>query len=335
MTRRSSAQSTPGTGSAGPQGASPLPKERGEGAQRRRGGGESSTPGTGSAGPQGASPLPQERGEDAQRRRGVIRHYLLAVQFFTRIPITGRLADWVGFSPAMLRASAAHFPGVGWLVGGLTAAVFGALLWLLPAQAATPWVAAVLSTVFSVLLTGAFHEDGLADLADGLGGSLDRERSLDIMKDSRIGSYGALALVLAVLGKTALLALIVQSAGLWPAVAALFAAHVTSRFVPLFVIRTLPHVGDTAASKSKPLAEAISTRALLAGLLWWALALALVVYWLPAAPWALAVLGALLGLAWMWRLLRRRLQGFTGDGLGATQQVSELLFYLGFALGLA
>ena len=276
--------------------------------------------------------------EEAQRRRGVsgpIRHYLLALQFFTRIPVTGRLADWVGFSPAMLRASAAHFPGVGWLVGVLTAAVFGALLWLLPAQSAAPWVAAALSTVFSVLLTGAFHEDGLADLADGLGGSLDRERALDIMKDSRIGSYGALALVLALLSKVALLALIAQSAGLWPAVAALFAAHVTSRFLPLVVIRTLPHVGDTAASKSKPLAEAIGTGSLLAALLWWALALALVVWALPGSPWWPAVLGAILGLAWIWRLLHRRLQGFTGDGLGATQQVGEVLFYLGFALGLA
>ncbi|MDM7949765.1 adenosylcobinamide-GDP ribazoletransferase [Hydrogenophaga sp.] len=275
---------------------------------------------------------------DAPRRRGLlqpIRHYLLAVQFFTRIPVTGRLADWVGFSPAMLRVSAAHFPGVGWLVGALTAAVFGALLWLLPAQDASPWVAAALSTVFGVLLTGAFHEDGLADLADGLGGSLDRERALDIMKDSRIGSYGALALVLAVLGKTALLALITQSAGLWPAVAALFGAHVTSRFLPLFVIRTLPHVGDTAASKSKPLAEAISTAGLLVGMLWWALALALVLMVFPASPWAAALLGAVLGLGWMWRLLRRRLQGFTGDGLGATQQVCELMFYLGFALGLS
>ena len=299
---------------------------------------DQSSRGTGSAGPQAASPLPQERGEDVLRRRGLslsIRHYLLALQFFTRIPVTGRLADWVGFSPAMLRASAAHFPGVGWLVGALTATVFGALLWLLPAQSAAPWVAAALSTVFSVLLTGAFHEDGLADLADGLGGSLDRERALDIMKDSRIGSFGALALVLALLGKIALLALIAQGAGLWPAVAVLFAAHVTSRFLPLMVIRTLPHVGDTAASKSKPLAEAIGTGGLLAALLWWALSLALVGWFFPAAPWWQAVLGGVLGLAWMWRLLRRRLQGFTGDGLGATQQVSELLFYLGFALGLA
>ena len=263
-----------------------------------------------------------------------VRHFLLALQFFTRIPVTGRLADWVGFSPAMLRASAAHFPGVGWIVGGLTAAVLWGLLLLLPAVPAASWVAAIASTVFGVLLTGAFHEDGLADLADGLGGSMNRERALEIMKDSRIGSYGAIALVLAVLAKVALLALLAQ-ANAWLAVVALFAAHVTSRTVPLFVIRTLPHVGDTPQSKSKPLAESMGNAGLAAGLLWWALAMALVVWLLPAAPWVQAVLGALLGLAWMWRLLQRRLQGFTGDGLGATQQVSEVLFYLGLALSVS
>ena len=275
--------------------------------------------------------------ESESERRGVlrtVREFLLALQFFTRIPVTGRLADWVGFSPAMLRASAAHFPGVGWVVGGLTALVFAGLMSALPGQPAAPWVAAVLSTVFSVLLTGAFHEDGLADLADGLGGSMDRERALDIMKDSRVGSYGALALVLAVAVKTALIALLAQAGG-WPLAAlAVFAAHVSARFAPLFVIRTLPHVGDTAASKSKPLAEAISGAGMLVGLLWWALAMGLAVSWRPDVGWWAAVLGAVLGLVWMWRLLNRRLQGFTGDGLGATQQVCEAAFYLGLALAL-
>jgi len=290
--------------------------------------------GTGSAGPLAASPLPQERGEAAQRRRGVIRHFLIAIQFFTRIPVTGRLADWVGFSPAMLRASAAHFPGVGWVVGGLSALLFWCLLRWLPPQPAVPWVAAVLATVFSVWLTGGFHEDGLADTADGLGGAVSRERALDIMKDSRIGSYGALALVLALLTKVALLALLAQAGGAALVAAALFAGHVTSRLMPLFVIRTLAHVGDTPRSKSKPLADGIGTGALLAGLLWWVLAMALVGWWQPGRPWWPAVLGALAGLGWMWRLLQRRLQGFTGDGLGATQQVCELLFYLGLALAL-
>ena len=276
------------------------------------------------------------QGEDAPRRREgflFIRHYLLALQFFTRVPVTGRLAAWVGFSPAMLRASAAHFPGVGWLVGGLTAAVLFGLLQVLPAVAAGPWVAAMASTIFGVLLTGAFHEDGLADLADGLGGSMDRERALDIMKDSRIGTYGAIALVLALLSKVALLALLAQ-VDPFLAAAALFAGHVTSRLLPLFVIRTLPHVGDTPTSKSKPLAERIGNAGVAIGVVWWAVAMALVAWALPAAPWPQAILGALVGLAWMWRLLRRRLQGFTGDGLGATQQVGEVGFLLALAMAL-
>ena len=263
-----------------------------------------------------------------------VRHFLLAIQFFTRIPVTGRLAGWVGYSPGMLRASAAHFPGVGWVVGLPAAAVFVAVWWLLPAQAAAPWVAALASTVFSVLLTGAFHEDGLADLADGLGGSSDRERALEIMKDSRIGSFGAIALVLALLSKVAVLALIAQAGGAAVAAVALFAGHVTSRLMPLFVIHTLPHVGDTPQSKSKPLADSLSRGALLVGVVWWALAMALSVALLPDVGWAQAVLGALLALLWMWRLLRRRLQGFTGDGLGATQQVSEVAFLLALSASL-
>jgi adenosylcobinamide-GDP ribazoletransferase len=260
-----------------------------------------------------------------------IRHFLLAIQFFTRIPVTGRLADWVGYSPAMLRNSAAHFPGVGWVVGGLTALVFAAVLAALPAQAASVWVAAVFSTVFSVLLTGAFHEDGLADTADGLGGGLTRERALEIMKDSRIGTYGSIALVLALTSKLGLLVLLNQVNTAWP-VAALFAAHVTSRLAPLFLIRAMVHVGDTPHSKSKPLAESIGNSGVLAGLVWWSAAMALTAFLVPTLPILAGSIGATLGMAFMaWRL-HVSLQGFTGDGLGATQQLSEIGFYLGLAL---
>ncbi|MDP3172161.1 MAG: adenosylcobinamide-GDP ribazoletransferase, partial [Polaromonas sp.] len=137
-----------------------------------------------------------------------IRHFLLAVQFFTRIPVTGALAAWVGYSPAMLRASAAHFPGTGWLVGGVAAGVYALLIALLPPGLFTPLVAAALSTVATVLLTGAFHEDGLADVSDGLGGSSEAPRALEIMKDSRVGAFGALALVLVLGCKLALIALL-------------------------------------------------------------------------------------------------------------------------------
>lgn len=262
-----------------------------------------------------------------------LRHFLLALQFFTRIPVTGRLADWVGFSPAMLRASAAHFPGVGLLVGGLAALVYGALFLGLPLSPWKPAVAAVLSTAATVLLTGGFHEDGLSDLADGLGGSYSRERALEIMKDSRVGAFGALALVLALGAKVALLALL-GTLALPLVLAVLVAAHVASRTWPLLTIATLPHVGDTATSKSKPLADQLAPRALCVGLLWCTLVgAALLALW--PGLWV-PLLGGLLasGLGWVtvhWRL-QARLQGFTGDGLGAAQQVAEIAFYLGVAL---
>ena len=266
-----------------------------------------------------------------QRLTRFARHWLLALQFFTRIPVTGRLAAWAGYSPAMLRASAAHMPSIGALVGLLGALPFAALLWALPGVPAAPWVAALVSTAWTVWLTGAFHEDGLADLADGLGGSYDPERALEIMKDSRIGSFGAVALVLAFGTKCALLATLAQ---LDPAlaVAALVGAHVSSRLAPLFVIATLPHVGDTPRSKSKPLADAISPTALLTGTAWWLAGMAGLIHARPTLAWGVALLGTGLAAAWMRRLLRRRLQGFTGDGLGATQQAGEIAFYLGLAL---
>jgi len=276
-----------------------------------------------------------------------IRHYLLAIQFFTRIPVTGRLADWVGFSPAMLRASAAHFPGVGWLVGALVAGFTALLLAGLPESGFSPLVVAVWGTAFGVLITGAFHEDGLADVADGLGGTQDRDRALVIMKDSRVGAFGAIAVVLVLLAKVSLLALLgsVSSLVLCPA---LFMAHVVSRTWPLLLIRLMPHVGDVAGSKSKPLADQISRSSLLAAFVWCFMALALVFYALlaiefiaindDAMTWLSSLAAAIgaSGVAFliMWRWFWKRLQGFTGDCLGATQQVCELAFYLGLALSL-
>lgn len=282
-----------------------------------------------------------------------IRHYLLAVQFFTRIPVTGRLAEWVGYSPALLRASAAHFPGIGWLVGAVAAGMYLLLLALLPGSPFSALVAAALSTVATVLLTGGFHEDGLADVADGLGGSAERERALEIMKDSRVGAYGAMALVLALLCKVALLGLLgsaditlpgLEDAALeanpdaavdgWQVAVALFAAHVVSRGLPLLLIRVLPHVGDAAGSKSKPLAETISLPSLAAAFVWVFGALALAGNAFSAIHLLVACSFSVIALLWMGRLFTRRLQGFTGDCLGATQQVCEIAFYLGLAVSL-
>jgi adenosylcobinamide-GDP ribazoletransferase len=258
-----------------------------------------------------------------------VRHFLLALQFFTRVPVTGPLAAWVGFSPQMLRASAAHLPGIGWLVGAVAALVFVGVGMGLPGVAGA-LVAAVLSTIATVMLTGAFHEDGLADVADGLGGSAQRERALEIMKDSRIGAFGAVALVLALGLKFALLATL-AGRGLQAAAIAIVGAHVLSRLMPLFLIRWLPYVGDSGASKAKPLADAISRGALAIAFVWAVPAVVLLLQAHDAAHVLAALLAAVFAALWMARLFMRRLQGFTGDGLGATQQVCELAIYLALA----
>lgn len=262
---------------------------------------------------------------------GFLRQYLVALQFFTRVPVTGALAQWAGYSPELLRASAAHFPGVGWFVGAVACVVFALLGLVVHGSGFTPLAAAIGSTVATLLLTGAFHEDGLADVADGLGGSAPRERALEIMKDSRLGTYGVTALVCALMAKVTLLAVLDgQSAG--GVLLAILCAHTVSRFAPLVIVHLLPHVGDTATSKSKPLADRIERRQLGIAFAWCVPPVLLAIAVRGVAFALLGVLAAAAVAWWMKRLFARRLQGFTGDCLGATQQVTEIAFYFGAAV---
>lgn len=259
-----------------------------------------------------------------------LKHFLIALQFFTRIPITGRLAVWVGYSPAMLRASSVYFPLVGSVVGSFSAAVLLLALALLPSNTLGALLAAALATAASIWLTGGFHEDGLADTADALGGYVPREKALEIMKDSRIGSYGSLTLILVLGLKISALALLVQQSPLL-AGAALLWAHTLSRVLPLLLMFTLHHVGDLSLAKSKPLADAISPRQLAAALLWPALLFAAALSFIPTGAWVLAAICMLLA-AWRLRAwFAQRIGGFTGDTLGCAQQISELLAYLALA----
>ncbi len=260
-----------------------------------------------------------------------LRHFVLAVQFFSRIPVTGRLAAWAGWSPQLQHASVAHLPGIGWLVGAWGAACLAATGWLLAPSPWMPLVAAVLSTVATLWLTGGLHEDGLADVADGLGGFVPPERALEIMKDSRLGAYGAMALVMALLAKLSLVALLidihVQSAALL-----LCSIHVLSRMAPLALMQCLPYVGQAAHSKALHAAgRPLAARGLVAATLWCLPALALT-GWLGGLPLVISlVLPGALATAAMVRWLRRRLGGMTGDCLGAAQQVCELAMLLGAA----
>ncbi len=250
---------------------------------------------------------------------------LVAVQFLTRLSVP----PFKHYDPQWLHQSSRHFPAVGLLVGLLCAGVFwlGSLLF-------TPLVAAVLSTAFGIKLTGAFHEDGLADSCDGLGGGLTRERTLTIMKDSRLGTYGVLGLVSALLLKISLLA----SMPIPIAVIALIIGHTASRLLCISLLSLLPYGGEIEHAKAKPMAQQLTPIQGLYSSGWLILAIILVALIFPntmqqigLAQWLLAMILALIATNYMRRLLRRRLDGYTGDGLGATQQLSEIAIYIGLA----
>ncbi|WP_201619514.1 adenosylcobinamide-GDP ribazoletransferase [Psychrobacter maritimus] len=253
------------------------------------------------------------------------RLLLVAVQFLTRLPVP----QFANYNPQWLHQSSRHFPGVGLLVGLLCAGVFwlGSILF-------TPLVAAVISTAFGIKLTGAFHEDGLADSCDGLGGGLTREHTLEIMKDSRLGTYGVLGLVSALLIKISLLA----SMPLSVAIVALIIGHTASRLLCISLLTLLPYGGEIEHAKAKPMAQQLTPFQGLLSSGWLLLAGVLVVLLFPVTvqqigiwQWLLALLLGIVATDYMRRLLYRRLEGYTGDGLGATQQLSEIAIYIGLA----
>jgi adenosylcobinamide-GDP ribazoletransferase len=243
-----------------------------------------------------------------------LRLFFAAVQYFTRLPVPAS----VGHSQQLLNDAARYFPAVGLLVALLVAASLwvGSLLW-------PPWVAAGVAVAVGIWLTGAFHEDGLADAFDGLGGGFDRERTLAIMRDSRIGTYGAVALGLTLLLRVAVLASLPVDA----ACVLLVVGHVVSRAASVWLMRRLPYVREDE-SRAKPLVQTVSRTSVgIASLL----AAGAVAAGAAVQPAVLPGVLAMLPGAWFWaRLLRRRLGGYTGDCLGASQQLTELLCYLGF-----
>ncbi len=255
--------------------------------------------------------------------RAHLRLLLLAVQFYTRLPVPA----WVGYSDELLNKATVYFPLVGWLVGGVAAAIFaGANLLFRNAD-----MALLLSMVASILLTGAFHEDGFADVCDGFGGGWTATKILEIMKDSRLGTYGAAGLGMLLAGK--FLALCGLPAG---AVApALLVAHPLSRATALTCIFSHRYARANEDSKAKPVAKKMGLGELTAGLALGALPLLAYAAWLHRP----AVLLVLLPLAAVKTALARYFQrwigGYTGDCLGAIQQVAEVNCYLFLLAGFA
>ena len=234
----------------------------------------------------------------------------VALAFLTRVPVRAE-RPW---PEADLAASAPMFPAVGALIGLAGAIAYALAVWLgLP-----PWPAAVVALATTIWLTGALHEDGLADVADGFGGAT-RETKLAIMRDSRIGSYGALALVLAVLARAGAIAGLAEP---WAVAAALVAAGAVSRAALPAVMAVLPQAraDGLAASAGRPHPLRAAAALLIAALI------ALVMLD-GTAPAALAA-GALGALA-VALLARRQIGGHTGDVLGAVQQLTEIGVLLG------
>lgn len=250
-----------------------------------------------------------------------LRIFLSAIQFFTRIPVPA----WVGHAPGQLEQAARYFPMAGVLVGGLAAGV----LWL-AAQFLPLTLAIGLSMTAGILVTGAFHEDGLSDFADGLGAGLNREKALAIMKDARTGVYGVIALVLVLLLKYQALLALCGTRSLGYVAAALIAAHAVSRLMAVSIMLTQRYVRVDASSRARPAAQRLGNASfIIASLTGIATLAALRVMGAAPASVAVALAAALLMRAFLAWQLQKRFGGYTGDCLGAVQQLSELAFYMG------
>lgn len=245
-----------------------------------------------------------------------VRLFFIALQFFTRLPIP----RWVGFDAQWLQHASRYFALVGIVVAALSCAVYALTILLLPQV-----VAVLLAVIAGILLTGAFHEDGFADMCDGFGGGMTEERVLEIMKDSRIGAYGTI-------GIGCLLALKCVVLCYFPAqvfVAALFIAHPLSRLASSALIWRLDYA--RAEGKAKPLAQQMSGMEFLIAAVTVLLPVLgfIAIDWLSWFEILAGALAAALAAAYLARMFVRRIRGYTGDCLGAVQQVAELAFYLG------
>jgi adenosylcobinamide-GDP ribazoletransferase len=261
-----------------------------------------------------------------------LRQYLIAVQCFTRMPVTGALAQWVGFSPDMLRASAVHFPGVGWIVGLVACAAFAVIGLMLQEAAFAPLAAAVGSTIATVLLTGAVHEDEMVRAVEALSRDVTDNEASAATTAVHLGTYGALGLVLVVLAKISLLAVLASQS---PAAVllALFAAHVVSRFWPLVMLRTINASENANANASGgPPGAGIGNAQLGIAAAWCLVPLAVALLIQGLAFVLMSVLFSGLALWALKTLFARKLQGLTDECMGATQQACEIAFYFGAAI---
>jgi adenosylcobinamide-GDP ribazoletransferase len=246
--------------------------------------------------------------------RDEVRYFLVALQFLTRVPVP----SFDGFENHWLDRAAKYFPLVGGLVGLISGLTLMAAHYIWQ-----PLLASIIAVAVGVLVTGAFHEDGLADAADGLGGGLTVARRLEIMRDSRIGTYGGITLMLALAMKVTALSALDVATG----VSALVAAHAAARLATVVAIAQMPYAGDADGAKVKPLATGLTSGELAVAAL---LGLAPTLLLDPTCFMLALIGGAIPALALAYQS-QRLIGGYTGDVLGAIEQVFEIGFLLAVA----
>ncbi|NQX85828.1 MAG: adenosylcobinamide-GDP ribazoletransferase [Flavobacteriaceae bacterium] len=240
-----------------------------------------------------------------------IHIFFNALSFFTRIPPP----KWVVFSKEHNKKSIRYISLIGLLVGLVGALVYYGFGMLVPKS-----IAILLSIVSTIYITGAFHEDGFADVCDGFGGGWTKEKILAIMKDSQIGAYGAIGLILLLLIK--FIALVELPSAILPLV--IISGHAISRFMAAILVYILPYVSSSETSKSKTVAESKDMWSLFVNL-----GFVLIPLLFFETKWILLTLmPAFFGMLFLARKFKKWIGGQTGDCAGATQLFCEVIFYI-------
>jgi adenosylcobinamide-GDP ribazoletransferase len=247
--------------------------------------------------------------------------FFTALMFYTRIPCPKN----IDHNPDYLNKASRYFPLIGWIVGGIC---FG--IYCLTAIVFTVEIALILSMIAGILTTGAFHEDGFADVCDGFGGGWTKEKILLIMKDSAIGAYGTIGLVLLFLLKfESLVQLITNAQKLdfgFGILLLFIAGHSVSRLAAISIVFTHQYAREDASSKSKPIAQNFTWKEVGGALFFGLLPLVILSFF----QWQLLLILVPIFITrfYMARYFQKWIDGYTGDCLGATQQVCEVVFYM-------
>jgi adenosylcobinamide-GDP ribazoletransferase len=245
--------------------------------------------------------------------------FFTSLMFYTRIPCPKN----IDHNPDYLNKATRYFPLIGWIVGSISFLAFYLFSFFLSIE-----IAVILAIITSILTTGAFHEDGFADVCDGFGGGWTKEKILMIMKDSAIGAYGAIGLVLLFLLKFKLLSesiLLFSNHSLL--IFLLFiSAHSLSRLAAISIIFTHEYSRDDATSKSKPIAKNYTWKEVFGSFFFGLVPL------MALSCFNYKILFALIPVfitrSFLARYFQKWIEGYTGDCLGATQQVCEVIYYL-------